>query len=88
MKRNALHAEKALVAAPGEKEGRTALPVLPSSERRAAKAKSLAPPHMRTGFMSVFTFEKGENARRQHSAARPEAGGKIAFSRATTGRMV
>ncbi|MCI7567768.1 MAG: hypothetical protein MSH25_00095, partial [Desulfovibrio sp.] len=26
-----------------------------------------------------FTFEKGENARRQHSAARPEVSGKTAL---------
>ena len=26
-----------------------------------------------------FTFEKGENARRRHSAARPEVSGKTAF---------
>ncbi|MCI7569182.1 MAG: hypothetical protein MSH25_07470 [Desulfovibrio sp.] len=26
-----------------------------------------------------FTFEKGENARRRHNAARPEVSGKIAF---------
>ena len=28
---------------------------------------------------SVFTFEKGENARRRHSAARPKVSGKTAF---------
>ena len=41
-----------------------------------------------TGKLKRFTFEKGENARRRHSAARPKVSGKTAFFRETTGRMV